>query len=158
MQRALFLDRDGVINEDTGYVGKIENFHFIDGVFEALKKAQKRGFLLIVITNQSGIGRGYYTLQDFQELSNYMVEELRKRGIEITDIFFCPHAPEENCSCRKPKPAMILEAAKKHNIDLQRSFMVGDKQSDIEAARNAGVGKAILLCDKKLIDVIEEIV
>ncbi len=158
MRRALFLDRDGVINEDFGYVGKIEDFVFIEGVFEALQKAQERGFLLIVITNQSGIGRGYYSLEEFKNLSSHMLQKLQEHGVVITDIFFCPHHPDEGCNCRKPNPALIEAAARKYDIDLQRSIMVGDKPSDIEAAKRAGVGKAILLENRRLIDVIEEIV
>ena len=154
MRRAIFLDRDGVINEDLGYVGKREDFHFLPGVFEALQYFQKLGFLLIIVTNQSGIARGYYTVQDFLSLSEWMKEELRKRDITITDIFYCPHHPEDGCECRKPKPGMILEAAKRYDIDLSASWMIGDKPSDIEAAKNAGIPHTILLDDNTLFDTI----
>lgn len=158
-RRAVFLDRDGVINEDFGYVGRVEDFVFIDGVFEALKTLQQKGFLLIIITNQSGIGRGYYSEEDFLKLSEYMKKELKKVGVTITDIFYCPHHPKERCSCRKPKPQMILDAAKKYNIDLASSYLVGDKMSDIEAGKNAGIKNLILLDNaKRLIDVQEQIV
>ncbi len=154
MRRAIFLDRDGVINEDLGYVGKREDFHFLPGVFEALRHFQNLGFLLIIVTNQSGIARGYYTVQDFLSLSEWMKEELRKRDITITDIFYCPHHPEDGCECRKPKPGMILEAARRYDIDLSASWMIGDKPSDIEAAKNAGIPHTILLDDNTLFDTI----
>lgn len=160
MQRkAVFLDRDGVINEDFGYVGRVEDFIFIDGVFEALKKLQQKGFLLVIVTNQSGIGRGYYSEEDFLKLSEYMKNELKKGGVTITDIFYCPHHPSKQCSCRKPKPQMILDAAKKYNIDLASSYLVGDKMSDIEAGKSAGIKNLILLDNaKRLIDIQEQIV
>ena len=158
MHRAVFLDRDGVINEDFGYVGSLDRFHFIDGIFEALQILQSRGFLLIVVTNQSGIARGYYSLQDFFALSRYMLQELSKRGIAIKEIFYCPHHPDEGCSCRKPNPGMIMKASKKYDIDLANSWMVGDKPSDIEAGMRAGIKNLVLLDNKKLIDIVEEIV
>ena len=144
--KALFLDRDGVINIDTGYVHKIEDFEFIDGIFDVCRFFQEKGFMIIVVTNQAGIARGYYDETDFHTLTEWMVGKFKEKGIMITDVFFCPHHPEftGSCSCRKPEPGMILEAAEKYNIDLDRSILIGDKVSDIEAADNAGVGMAIL--------------
>ena len=153
--RAIFLDRDGVINLDKNYLYKIEDFEFAEGVFEALRAFQEMGYTLFVVTNQSGIGRGYYSEEDFWRLSRWMLERLRDEGIEIKEIFYCPHRPDEGCGCRKPEPGMILDAAKKYGIDLERSWMIGDKPSDIEAARRAGVGGAILLENKTLFDTIE---
>jgi D-glycero-D-manno-heptose 1,7-bisphosphate phosphatase len=145
MKKALFLDRDGVINKEHDYVHKIEEFEFIEGVFEALQSAQAKGYLLIVITNQSGIGRGYYGEDDFFKLSEWMVEVLRDRGIHIDRIYHCPHAPDEGCDCRKPETGMIERAVKEFDIDLEKSWLVGDKESDIKAAVNAGIPHHILV-------------
>jgi len=154
--KAAFLDRDGVINIDKGYVHKIENFEFKEGIFELLKLLQEKGFTLFVVTNQSGIARGYYTIKEFENLTEYMLNELRKKGIEIKEVAFCPHHPDENCECRKPKPAMILNLAKKYNIDLKESIMIGDKLSDIKAGESAGIEKNYLVKDS-LYDIIEKI-
>ncbi len=147
--KALFLDRDGVINIDKGYVSKIENFIFCDGVFEALRYFQDLGYLLIIITNQSGIGRGYYSETDFLALSQFMKDELKKQNIHIDKIYHCPHEPEKNCSCRKPKPKMILDAIKEFDIDIKNSIMVGDKLSDMKAGFNAHVKKLFLIAEQK---------
>lgn len=146
-KKALFLDRDGVINIDKGYVYRIDDFKFIPQTIEFIKKMQKEGFLPIVITNQSGIGRGYYTLEDFKTLTKYMLEAMNKEGIIIDDsqIFFCPHSPDSNCDCRKPKPKMILEAIERFNIDPLKSLLIGDKRSDIEASYRANLAKAIYI-------------
>ncbi|MEO1942205.1 MAG: HAD family hydrolase [Campylobacterales bacterium] len=140
MRRGLFLDRDGVIVYDTGYLHRREDVVFINGIFEVLARAQQMGFQIFIVTNQSGIGRGYYTEEQFKEVMEYILEEFRRRGIEITDYAYCPHTPEEGCSCRKPEPGMILELAKRYQIDLKNSIMVGDKPIDEEAGRRAGVG------------------
>ena len=142
MKKAVFLDRDGVINEDSGYVSKIENFKFLDGVFETLKEFRKLGFLLIIVTNQSGIARGFYTLEDFMILNEFMLNEFAKNAVFIDKVYFCPHSPEFGCECRKPKPGMILKALKEFDIDPQKSFLIGDKPSDIEAAKNANLANA----------------
>ncbi len=155
---AAFLDRDGVINRDFGYVGSVERFEFRDGIFELLKFLQEKGYKLFVVTNQSGIARGYYTERDFHNLMKYMINELKKRGIEIEDYNFCPHHPDitGECDCRKPKPGMILELAKKHGIDLENSIMIGDNLSDIEAGKNAGVKRSYLV-KESLSEVLEKI-
>lgn len=145
MQKAIFLDRDGVINIDKAYVSKIEDFEFCEGVFETLQHFQKLGYLLIIVTNQSGIGRGYYSEEDFQTLTTWMQKELLHVKVKIDAIFHCPHAPEENCECRKPKSGMFKEAIKAFDIDVTQSWMIGDKQTDIEAALGAGVTNTILL-------------
>jgi len=145
MNKAVFLDRDGVINEDKGYVYRIEDFVFIDGIFEKLKKYQDEGYLLIVVTNQSGIGRGYYTQEDFEKLTKYMLDEFAKREIKITKVYHSPYKPEDNASCRKPNPGMLLQAKEEFDIDMKNSIMIGDKQSDMEAGKNAGVGTLILV-------------
>jgi len=152
--KAVFLDRDGVINVDKGYIYKIDDFEFKEDIFELLKFLQKKGFSLFIITNQSGIGRGYYTLKDFERLNNYMIEELKKKNINIKEVAFCPHHPNDNCECRKPKPGMILKLIEKYKIDIETSILIGDKMSDIQAGQNAGIKRNYLVKDslKEIID------
>ncbi len=145
MKKAIFLDRDGVINVDKGYVSKIEDFEFCEGAFEALKHFQKLGYLLIIVTNQSGIGRGYYCEEDFQTLMNWVQKELLHVSIKLDAIYHCSHAPEENCACRKPKGGMFKEAIIAFDIDIENSWMIGDKASDIEAAHSVGIEKTIFI-------------
>ena len=149
---AVFLDRDGVINKEGDYVHNVDEFHFIDGVFDACLEMSKAGYRLIVITNQAGIARGYYTENDFHHLTKWMLNEFRRHGIEIEAVYYCPHhhthgvgGYRRDCDCRKPAPEMILRAAKEHSLDLQRSVLVGDKTTDIEAGRAAGVGCCVLV-------------
>ncbi len=141
--KAVFLDRDGVINVEKNYLYKIEDFEFIDGVFEALHYLQKFGYKLFIITNQSGIGRGYYTKEDFEKLTSWMLQQFQDQGIEISQVECCPHAPDENCTCRKPNTGMIENILKNHDIDLENSWLIGDKSSDIECANNAKIGNTI---------------
>ena len=145
MQKAIFLDRDGVINVDKAYVSKIEDFEFCEGVFEALRYFQKQGYLLIIVTNQSGIGRGYYTEEDFHVLMDWLQKELLHVKIHLDAIYHCPHTPDANCTCRKPKSGMFEEAIRAFDIDVKASWMIGDKPSDIEAAQGAGIEKTIFL-------------
>ncbi|QHG92162.1 D-glycero-beta-D-manno-heptose 1,7-bisphosphate 7-phosphatase [Sulfurimonas sp. CVO] len=146
MKKALFLDRDGIINVELNYLYKIEDFKFIDGIFELCRHYQSLGYLIIVVTNQSGIVRGYYSEADFEKLTSWMINEFAKDGIKITKVYHCPHHPELSgaCSCRKPEPGMILEAKKEFDIDLENSILVGDKERDIEAAIAAGIKKSYL--------------
>ncbi|NPA55894.1 MAG: HAD family hydrolase [Epsilonproteobacteria bacterium] len=150
MNKAVFLDRDGVINEDFGYVYKKEDFVFKEGIFELLRHFQSQGYKLFIITNQSGIARGYYTTEDFWELMEWVKDKFSKEGITIDDIAFCPCHPEftSTCECRKPNPKMILDLARKYDINLSQSILIGDKQSDIQAAKNAGITKTYLIKDK----------
>jgi len=145
VQKAVFLDRDGVINVDKAYVYKIEDFEFCSGIFEALRHFKKLGYLLIIVTNQSGIGRGYYSEEDFQTLSTWMRKELFNADITLDAIYHCPHAPEANCTCRKPKSGMFEEAIKTFDIDVKSSWMIGDKTSDIEAANGVKIENTIFL-------------
>jgi D-glycero-D-manno-heptose 1,7-bisphosphate phosphatase len=138
---ALFLDRDGVINVDHGYVGRPANFEPIEGVFDALRVAVNHGIALIVVTNQSGIARGYFSQQQYDTLEAHVAALFASEGCPLTATYHCSHAPDAGCACRKPEPGMILRAAREHDIDLNRSAMVGDKQSDMDAARNAGIAK-----------------
>ena len=144
-QRAIFLDRDGVINKDKNYLYRKEDFEFIDGVFEACQYFQKLSYQLIVVTNQSGIARGYYQEQDFHKLNQWMIEQFDDEGIKILDVFFCPHGPESTCNCRKPKPGMLLEAKIKYNIDMGSSWIIGDKEADVSAANASGISNTILV-------------
>jgi D-glycero-D-manno-heptose 1,7-bisphosphate phosphatase len=149
---AFFLDRDGVINVDKNYVGRVEDFEFLPGIFELCRAAQTAGLVPVVITNQAGIGRGYYTEQDFQTLTEWMVGEFRARGIGIGRVYHCPYHPTDGVGDyrrespdRKPHPGMILRARDDLSLDLSRSVLVGDKDSDIAAGRAAGVGYNIKL-------------
>ena len=153
MNKALFLDRDGVINIEKNYLYKVDEFEFIDGVFELCKHYQDLGYLIIIVTNQSGIARGYYTEDDFSILSSWMIDEFKKHGIEIANVYHCPHHPDISgkCSCRKPEPGMILDAAKKFDIDLEQSILVGDKERDIEAALNAGIKSTYLYTPHEIV-------
>ena len=139
MHKAIFLDRDGTINVDYGYVYKPEDLTLLPGVVEALRSFQEQGYLLIVITNQSGVGRGYFTLEDANKFNKLLQQALERQGITITDFFTCPHAPEEICICRKPSPQMVNEAIRKYDIDSSQSYMIGDKKSDVECGTNANL-------------------
>jgi D-glycero-D-manno-heptose 1,7-bisphosphate phosphatase len=148
----VFLDRDGVINVDHGYVSRPEQFEFIDGIFEACQHFAALGYTLIVVTNQSGIGRGYYTEADFLSLTQWMTERFAAHGVTIAGVYWCPHHPvnakgayQRECDCRKPAPGMILQAAQEHDIDLASSLMLGDKVSDMQAAIAAGIGRKVLV-------------
>jgi heptosyltransferase I len=150
--KAIFLDRDGVINVDHGYVYLPEQFEFIDGVFEACQHFQALGYKIIVVTNQSGIARGYYTQAQFDALNQWMLEQFAHHGVHITAVYHCPHHPNQGvvpyvqeCQCRKPKPGMLLRAITEHNIDPAQSIMVGDKAADMMAATAAGVGHKVLV-------------
>ena len=157
MQKAVFLDRDGVINVDKSYVYKQEDFEFCEGVFEALQHFKRLGYLLIIVTNQSGIGRGYYREEDFQSLSAWMKQELLHVNIVIDAIYHCPHAPEVGCECRKPKSGMFQEAIRDFDIDVRASWMIGDKQSDIEAALGAGIEQTIMLGKRNVKTILDTI-
>ena len=143
--KTIFLDRDGVINKEINYLHKIDDFEFIDGVFETCQYLISLDYQIIVITNQSGISRGYYTEKDFQIITEWMIAEFQKNDIIILDIFHCPHMPNSNCNCRKPKPGMLLDAKYKHNIDMQNSWLIGDKEIDIIAANSSGITNTILV-------------
>jgi len=154
MNKALFLDRDGIINVDHGYVYRIDEFEFMPGIFTLCKEAQDKGYLIVVITNQSGIARGKYTEQDFHTLTSWMKEQFLTHQVKISDVFYCPHHPQKgtgiylkSCRCRKPEPGMINTAVTKYNIKVEESFFIGDKISDMQAAIAAGVKNKFLLTD-----------
>ncbi|PAF53910.1 hypothetical protein BKH42_04035 [Helicobacter sp. 13S00482-2] len=144
--KAVFFDRDGVVNKDFGYVYESKEFVFMDNIFNLLKYCKEKGFLLLLITNQSGIGRGYYTLNDFKEVTKYMQNELKKKlGFGFDRIYFCPHSPEEDCLCRKPKTGMVDKAKKDYNLKLEECFIIGDKPTDIETGQKSEIGHKIFL-------------
>jgi len=144
MNKATILDRDGTINIDYGYVYRIEDFVFIAGVFNDLRRLQNTGFLLFVYTNQSGIGRGLYSEEDFLNINNHMLEELKKNGINIAEVMYCPHSPEADCNCRKPNTGLLEKAILSHHIDRNNSYVIGDKDSDYAFGVNAGM-KSIMI-------------
>ena len=143
--KVVFLDRDGVINQEIGYLYKSKDFKFIDGVFEACRYFQTLGYKLIIITNQSGIARGYYQEEDFHILTEWMLTKFDNQSIDILDVFFCPHGPKSTCECRKPRPGMLIEAQDKYNIDMEYSWMIGDKEVDMRAANAAGIINTVLV-------------
>ena len=149
---ALFLDRDGVINVEKNYLYRREDFEFIDGIFDLCRYFQNKGYGIVVVTNQSGICRGYYSEEDFAKLTKWMEGEFAKEGIHIAKTYHCPHHPDftGSCSCRKPKPGMFLQAKQELGIDMENSVVVGDKQSDLEAAKRAGVKRGYLFDGEKI--------
>ena len=151
-RRAAFLDRDGVINLDHGYVYRPEDFDFVPGTLEAARELARQGYALVVITNQSGIGRGLYTEADFAVVTQWMKQKFAEAGAPLAGVYFCPHHPTDavgeyrrDCDCRKPAPGMILRAARELGLDLARSVLFGDRRSDLVAAQAAGVPRRFLL-------------
>jgi D-glycero-D-manno-heptose 1,7-bisphosphate phosphatase len=139
LKKAVFFDRDDTLIKDTGYMYKLEDLEFFEDTFQVLKTLQNKGYLLFIVTNQSGIGRGFYTEDDMHKFNNNMLNKLTEKGIRITELVFCPHSPQQNCDCRKPHPKLLNQLCEKHNIDRENSFMVGDKDSDVKAGKNAGL-------------------
>ena len=147
-----FLDRDGVINKEVNYLYKIEEFEFVDNAISGLKRLVSNGFEIIVVTNQAGIARGYYSESDYYALTDWYISELKRYGIKILDVFHCPHHPEGmvreisiDCTCRKPKSGLLDMADAKYKIDKNSSIIVGDKESDILAGENFGLDKCYLV-------------
>lgn len=156
-RRALFLDRDGVINLDHGYVWRAENFDFVPGIFDLARAAHQQGFAIFVVTNQAGIGRGYYDEADFAALTGWMRKRFDSEGAPIEKVYFCPTHPEHGLGhykvdspFRKPGPGMILQAAREFDLNLSQSLLVGDNASDIAAGRSAGVGVNVLYDPRQL--------
>ena len=151
-RKTIFLDRDGVINVEANYVHRIEDFCFLPGAIAGLRSLQALDYVLVIVTNQAGIARGYYTEADFLTLMNYVSAHLADNGVSILHTYYCPHHPSGSvmefsisCSCRKPEPGMILRAAAELDLSLSQSIVVGDKLSDIEAGRAANVWKTVLV-------------
>ena len=155
---AVFLDRDGVINKDNGYVSEIDDFEFIEGVIEACLTLKEKGYLIVVITNQSGIARGLFSEEQFHTLTEWMDWSMADRGVDLDGIYYCPHYYEEgqgefeiDCDCRKPKAGMLVNAIEDLNIDVEASLLVGDKISDLQSGIAAGVKNNYLVRTGKTI-------
>lgn len=144
MRRAVFLDRDGTINVEKEYLYRIEDFEFVPGAEDAVRRLNDAGFMVVVVTNQSGVARGYYTEEDVETLHRYVAARLDAYGARVDAWFYCPHHPDGRgsyalpCDCRKPLPGMLREAAKRYDIDFAGSYMIGDKLADVEAGLAAG--------------------
>ena len=152
MRPAVFLDRDGTINEDVGYISDPDQLQLIPGAAEAVQRLRGAGYFLVLITNQAGVGRGLMTEDSLREVLDAFGEMLDDEGACVDAVYYCLHHPEEgvgeylkDCDCRKPKPGMLLRAAEEHQIDLSRSFMVGDHMGDVLAGKNAGCQTALVL-------------
>jgi D-glycero-D-manno-heptose 1,7-bisphosphate phosphatase len=143
--RAVFLDRDGVLMQDANYVGHVDQVALIDNAPQALRRLQGAGFLLCVVTNQSGVGRGYFTREAVEEIHALLNGHFAEAGVKIDAYYVCPHHPEDNCDCRKPKPKFLRDAAAQFGLDLRRSFMVGDRPSDVQCGQNAGTRTVLVL-------------
>ncbi|MEO0261410.1 MAG: HAD family hydrolase [candidate division WOR-3 bacterium] len=145
--KAIFLDRDGTIIKNVPYLNDPEKIEFLPYVIESLKILISNGFTLFIVTNQSGISRGLIKLKELEKIHKRIKEILKKEGIKIKDIVYCPHLPEENCNCRKPKTGLIEVLLKKYKIDLKKSYLIGDKDEDILLAKNIGI-KSVSVSDK----------
>lgn len=162
--KAVFFDRDGVLNEDVAYLYKIADLRWVEGAREAVAYLTQLGYKIFIVTNQSGIARGYYTVDEMQQLHEYMQREIAAAGGKIEKIYYCPHHPEGSvaeyactCDCRKPKPGMILNALAEYDIDKEQSFLIGDSKRDVEAAEAAGI-KGYLFTGGSLLDFVKGIV
>lgn len=142
--KAVFFDRDNTLIIDSDYMHKLEDFKLFPDTISALKTIQAKGYKIFIVTNQSGIGRGYFTEEKMHKFNNHMLKNFEKNDIQVTDIAYCPHSPEDKCECRKPSPKLINELIHKYNIDKSNSYMVGDKLSDAEAGKNAGITGVLL--------------
>lgn len=162
--KAAFFDRDGVLNVDKSYLYKIEDLKWIDGAKEALAYLTQQGYTIFVVTNQSGIARGYYTVDDMNKLHEFMAQQVAAAGGKIEKFYYCPHLPEGKiaeyaveCDCRKPKPGLILRAFEEYDIDRDAAFLIGDKPRDVESAEAAGI-KGYLFSGGNLLNFVKEIV
>lgn len=163
LRPAVFLDRDGTINVDKGYLYKIEDFEYLDGAIQGLKFFQEKGYILVIITNQSGIARGLYKEEDFSDLNEWMIEDLRQKGIHISGVYYCPHHPfalvkkyRRQCDCRKPGCALFWKAQKELRIDMEHSIAVGDKERDLCICAETDV-QGYLLGKRTLLDIAKKV-
>lgn len=151
-QKALFLDRDGVINADLGHVYRVADFHFLPSVLTSCRQFHEAGYKLVVVTNQAGIAKGFYSVDELENLNRWMAARFSEAGAPLAGIFYCPHHPEGSvvglrriCDCRKPAPGLFLQAQRELKLDMGQSILVGDKESDILAGKAAGVGLCCLV-------------
>lgn len=159
MNKCVFLDRDGVINKEIGYVFRLEDFIFTDDIFPSLKKLQEAGFIFVVITNQSGIAKELYRHEDVHVIHSHLLRTMQEKGISIAEIYYCWHHPDvEPCICRKPDSGMIEKAIARFNIDVTRSWFIGDKERDIQAAEKAGVKAIMIESDSPLAGIADSII
>lgn len=147
MNKAVFLDRDGTIVVDKQYLADADGIELIEGAGDALRQLAKAGFQLIVISNQSGIGRGYFSDEQVQRQHHRLRQLLADLDVPLDGIYYCPHAPEADCRCRKPNPGLLLDAAAEHSIDCAQSYMIGDKPSDVLAGKRSGCRTILIGCD-----------
>ncbi|MDA3953033.1 MAG: HAD family hydrolase [Bacteroidales bacterium] len=160
MNKSAFFDRDGVINFDPGdYTFELDEFKINDGILSSLKKLYDKGYLLIIITNQGGISKRLYTHKHVEDIHHYLADELKKVDVELTEIYYCPHhSINEKCICRKPNSLMIEKAIARFNINPKKSFMIGDKMRDVEAAENAGIKGIKVGLNENIENLIDEII
>ena len=157
--KAIFLDRDGVINQERkDYVKNLEEFKIFDNVAYAISLLKKENFLVVIITNQSAINRKLLSKENLDNIHEFLKKYLEKNNTSVDAIYYCPHTPEECCSCRKPKPGLLLQAALDLNIDLKDSWMIGDSKKDLDAAKAAGCNSILLKQDQKLFNVVKEFI
>ncbi|MET3979519.1 D-glycero-D-manno-heptose 1,7-bisphosphate phosphatase [Mucilaginibacter sp. UYP25] len=157
--KAVFLDRDGVLNREMGdYVCKLEDFHVLDN-FDALKKLQNRGYMLLVATNQGGLAKGWYDETELSKMHAHLKQVYQEHGVEITDFFYCPHHPNftGDCDCRKPKPGLLLQGISKYNVDPSQSYFIGDRERDVEAGTAAGVKGILIDSDQPISTILDQI-
>jgi D-glycero-D-manno-heptose 1,7-bisphosphate phosphatase len=145
MRATVFLDRDGTINEEVDYLDDPDRLRLIPGAAEAIRLLNNAGILVIVVSNQAGVGRGYFSTATVEAIHQQLAKQLVKHGACVDAIYYCPHHPNEGCECRKPRPGMLLQAARKHGIDTRRAFIVGDKVSDLDAGRRVGCQTVLVL-------------
>tara|TARA_B100000029_G_scaffold503165_1_gene579639 strand:+ start:539 stop:1027 length:489 start_codon:yes stop_codon:yes gene_type:complete len=158
MFKAVFLDRDGVINEERkDYVKNLNEFIILKGISKAIKLLKEKNFLVIIVTNQSAINRNLLTVDELNKIHDHLQDILKKDNAVCDAIYYCPHKPDENCNCRKPKPGLLLRATQENNIDLKNSFLIGDSMTDIEAANAIGCKGILLKENESLLDIVENL-
>lgn len=158
--RAVFLDRDGVINRmiENGYVLKWEDFEFLPGVDQAISYLNTKNIPVIVISNQACVGKGLISMEGLKAINDRMLQELGSKSASILDVYVCPHVEKDNCDCRKPKPGLLIRAAREHGIDLKSSIFIGDSDSDVEAGKRAGCATYLLKKGEELLPVVKRLI